>query len=192
MPSVVIRPKALDDLAEIWAYIAEGSPRQADAFAIALDREIRDLARHTLIGRTRPELLTDLRSFPFGRYVIFYLPRKRGIEVVCVLHGARDLSPCSMETFDAFLFQLTNPLSQELPLWFLLGQRQRLLVRRTRLSRPAQPAAHICAGGMRQVIISQFAIFQHRVDLHQPGLWTIAHGDGHSTIELYNWRRLNS
>ena len=93
MPSVVIRPNALEDLAEIWAYIDEDSPRQADAFAAAIDHEIRDLARHPLIGRARPELLIDLRSFPFGRYVIFYLPRKRGIEVVRVLHGARDLKP---------------------------------------------------------------------------------------------------
>jgi len=93
MPPVVIRPKALDDLAEIWAYIAEDSLRHADAFAAAIDGEIRDLAGHPLIGRARPELLTDLRSLAFGRYVIFYLPRKRGIEVVRVLHGARDLKP---------------------------------------------------------------------------------------------------
>jgi toxin ParE1/3/4 len=93
MPSVVIRPKALEDLAEIWAYIAEDSPRQADAFAAAIDREIRELDRRPLIGRARPELLTDLRSLPIGRYVIFYLPRNRGIEVVRVLHGARDLKP---------------------------------------------------------------------------------------------------
>jgi toxin ParE1/3/4 len=91
MPPVVIRPKAVDDLAEIWAYIAEDSLGQADAFAVAIDREIRQLARSPLIGRARPELLTHLRSLPFGRYVIFYLPRKRGIEVVRVLHGARDL-----------------------------------------------------------------------------------------------------
>ncbi len=93
MPSVVIRPKALEDLAEIWACIAEDSPRPADAFAAAIDREIRSLARRPLIGRARPELLTDPRSLPFGRYVIFYLPRNRGIEVVRVLHGARDLKP---------------------------------------------------------------------------------------------------
>jgi toxin ParE1/3/4 len=93
MPSVVIRPKALEDLAEIWAYIAEDSLRQADAFAAALDREIRDLARHPLIGRARPELLIDLRSLSFGRHVIFYLPGKRGIEVVRVFHGSRDLKP---------------------------------------------------------------------------------------------------
>ena len=81
------------DLAEIWAYIAEDSPRQADVFAAALDREMRDLGRHPLMGRARPELLTDLRSFPFGRYVIFYMPRKRGIEVMRVLRGAQDLKP---------------------------------------------------------------------------------------------------
>jgi len=39
---------------------------------------------------------------------------------------------------------------------------------------------------MRQVIICQFALFprrrfQHRVDLRQTGLWTIAHGNGHGT-----------
>jgi toxin ParE1/3/4 len=93
MPSVVIRPKALQDLAEIWAYIGEDSTRQADLFAAALDREIRKLAQRPLIGRARPELFADLRSLPFGRYVIFYLPRKRGIEVVRVLHGSRDLRP---------------------------------------------------------------------------------------------------
>ena len=93
MPAVVVRPKALRDLAEIWAYIAEDSPRQADIFAAAVNREIRELARRPLIGRARPELFADLRSLPFGRYVIFYLPRKSGIEVVRVLHGARDLEP---------------------------------------------------------------------------------------------------
>ena len=28
--------------------------------------------------------------------------------------------------------------------------------------------------------------------MRQTGLWTIAHGNGHGTIELYNRRRLNS
>jgi toxin ParE1/3/4 len=91
MPSVVIRPKALDDLAGIWAYIAEDSPRHADIFAARIKREFRLLARQPEIGRLRPELLSGLRSLPVGNYVIFYLARPRGIEVVRVLHGARDL-----------------------------------------------------------------------------------------------------
>ena len=45
-----------------------------------------------------------------------------------------------------FLFQLPNPLLQELPLRFLLGQRQRLFVRSAGLGGPAEPAVHICAG----------------------------------------------
>ncbi len=39
----------------------------------------------------RAELAADLRSFPFGRYVIFYAPIEDGIDVVRVLHGARDI-----------------------------------------------------------------------------------------------------
>jgi toxin ParE1/3/4 len=93
MQSILIRPKALADLAGIWAFIAEGSPRQADLFAARLNREFRILARHPELGRARPDLLANLRSFPIGAYVIFYLPCHRGIEVVRVLHGARDLKP---------------------------------------------------------------------------------------------------
>ena len=44
------------------------------------------------------------------------------------------------------LFQLPNPLLQELPLWFLLGQRQSFLIRRPSLSCPAKPAVHIRTG----------------------------------------------
>jgi len=93
MPSVVIRPQAEEYLADIWAYIAEGSPDHADAFIGRIDREFRLLARNPGIGRSRPELSEGLRSFPLARYVIFYVPRKDGIEVVRVLHGARDLDP---------------------------------------------------------------------------------------------------
>src|SRR5271165_5222613 len=81
-----------------------------------------------------------------------------------------------------FLFQLPNALLQELPLRFLLGQRQSFLIRGPSLSGPAEPAAHICTGGMRQVIIFHFAMLQHRIDMRQTRLWTVAHGNGHSAI----------
>ncbi len=44
-----------------------------------------------LIGRARKEPAADLRSFPFGRYVIFYTPVRDGIDVVRVLRSARDI-----------------------------------------------------------------------------------------------------
>jgi hypothetical protein len=49
----------------------------------------------------------------------------------------------SLVLFQLLLFQLPNPLLQELPLWFLLGQRQSFLIRGPSLSCPAKPAVHI-------------------------------------------------
>ncbi len=43
------------------------------------------------MGRARQELADSMRSFPFGRYVIFYVPLEDGIDVVRVLHSARDI-----------------------------------------------------------------------------------------------------
>jgi toxin ParE1/3/4 len=51
----------------------------------------RPLAAADILDRAREELAAKLRSFPFGRYVIFYEPIKDGIDVVRVLHSARDI-----------------------------------------------------------------------------------------------------
>jgi toxin ParE1/3/4 len=91
MRSLVVRPRALADLAEIWAYIAEDNPDRADVFVDLVDTKFQALARRPGLGRRRPELSSDIRSFAVGRYVVFYLPLSRGIEVVRVLHGSRDI-----------------------------------------------------------------------------------------------------
>jgi toxin ParE1/3/4 len=91
MPSLALRPRALTDLAEIWAYIAEDSPDRAEAFVGLLDNKFQALSRRPGLGRRRPELNSDIRSLVVGRYVVFYLPLSRGIEVVRVLHGSRDV-----------------------------------------------------------------------------------------------------
>ncbi len=91
MSSLILRPRALADLAEIWAYIAEGSPDHADAFVDLVDSKFQALSRRPGLGRLRPELHSDIRSLAVGRYVVFYLPLSRGIEIVRVLHGSRDI-----------------------------------------------------------------------------------------------------
>jgi toxin ParE1/3/4 len=91
MPAIVVRPRALDDLAEIWAYIADDSVVHANTFTALIDRKFKTLARRPNIGRARPELATDLRSFAVRNHVIFYVPIANGVEIVRVLHGARDL-----------------------------------------------------------------------------------------------------
>ncbi len=54
------------------------------------------LLQNPLAGRARAELGKDLRSFPVGNYIIFYLPLSDGIEVVRVLHGRQDIDADDM------------------------------------------------------------------------------------------------
>jgi toxin ParE1/3/4 len=91
MPTVVVRPRAMVDLAEIWAFIADDSAEHADAFASLIDSKFEVLARQPNMGRRRPELAKNIRSFVVGQYVIFYLPVRGGVQIVRVIHGARDI-----------------------------------------------------------------------------------------------------
>ncbi len=92
MSLIIKRPRAKDDLAEIWDYIADDSEEGADAFIETIDQKFRALSARPLMGQVRAELAEGLRSFPVGRYVIFYRPISAGIEIVRILHGARDVN----------------------------------------------------------------------------------------------------
>lgn len=91
MSTVRVRPRARIDIGEIWDYIAEDSEDQSDAFVDRLDAKFKLLAQQPELGRMRDDLMTRLRSFPFERYVIFCRAITHGIEVVRVVHGARDV-----------------------------------------------------------------------------------------------------
>ncbi len=91
MPQVTRRPLAEADILEIWDYIADDNPAAADRWVDQLDGQFRMLATQPKMGRARDELVPGVRSFPFGRYVVFYVPIDKGIDVVRLLHGARDI-----------------------------------------------------------------------------------------------------
>lgn len=57
----------------------------------AIDNKSRLLARSPELGRPRVELAPGLRSFPVAPYVIFYRITSRGIEIIRILHGSRDI-----------------------------------------------------------------------------------------------------
>jgi toxin ParE1/3/4 len=88
---ILKRPSALFDLTEIWSYVAEDSVANADRLAARIDKAFTLLARRPGLGRARPELYPNLRSFVVRKYVVFYLPLTNGIEVIRILHGARDI-----------------------------------------------------------------------------------------------------
>jgi len=91
MRHVARRPLAEADILEIWDYIADDNPAAADRWVDQLDAQFRLLATQPKMGRARNELAAGVRSFPVGRYVVFYVPLDAGIDVVRVLHSARDI-----------------------------------------------------------------------------------------------------
>jgi toxin ParE1/3/4 len=60
-----------------------------------LDDQFRPLAMQPTMGRACEDLAPSVRSFPVGRYVVFHVPIEDGIDVVRVLHGARDIDAMS-------------------------------------------------------------------------------------------------
>jgi len=91
MPRVLKTPEAELDLLEIAAYIDADNPVAAERLLDTFQEKFRLLSEFPGLGPRRDELVPSLRSFPVRSYIIFYLPLADGIEVVRVLHGARDM-----------------------------------------------------------------------------------------------------
>jgi toxin ParE1/3/4 len=80
------------DYRDIWKFIAEqGRPAAADALLLEFDAALALLGEHPLAGPLRPELGNRLSSYPVGNYVILYRPKRDGVELTRVVHGARNL-----------------------------------------------------------------------------------------------------
>ena len=93
-------PAAENDLDEIWWYIAQDSPVNADKFIDEIETTCRQLARFTGMGKNRDELHPGLQSFPVGKYLIFYMPINGGIEIIRVLHGMMDIDALFISVMD--------------------------------------------------------------------------------------------
>jgi toxin ParE1/3/4 len=92
MAQLFIKPLAESDLLEIWQYIADDNPKKADQLLDEIEAGINKLLQSPLIGRDRSELVPTLRSILVKRYVVFYRQlEKKNIEIVRILHGARDI-----------------------------------------------------------------------------------------------------
>ncbi len=97
MAQVTYAPRANADLAEIWDYIAADNEAAADRVAVRFDVTFGMLAQHPQAGRLRDDVAGNVRTFPVGQYLILYRPIKDGVDIVRVVHGARDLGSLSLE-----------------------------------------------------------------------------------------------
>lgn len=91
MPQVDLTIAAKIDLEEIWSYVARDSEFQADRLIERFSLKLEYLAHHEGLGRPRPELAKDCRSYPFGKYCFYFRTTDDGILVLRVLHSARDI-----------------------------------------------------------------------------------------------------
>lgn len=95
---ILLRPAAERDLDDQAEYLAAHQSLQAGLrFYRAAQETFRLLASQPKMGRLteyRIPFLTGVRMFPlkaFPQHLVFYRPLEDGIEVVRVLHGARDI-----------------------------------------------------------------------------------------------------
>ena len=82
---------AKDDLSDIYSYISQHNPVAASQLQGRFFDTFSRLGRMPGMGTAMTELgRGDLRAFPVGNYVVFYRPLSHGVDIVRVVHGARD------------------------------------------------------------------------------------------------------
>lgn len=94
MPKLRFTRSAIADLRNLALFLRSAGVDRATVNRIA--HELREKCRSLAnlpgkLGRGRPELGGDIRSFPFRGYVIFFRYREDLFEVVSVLDGRRDI-----------------------------------------------------------------------------------------------------
>ena len=93
------------DVDEIADYIGSGSTDAAVRFVRAVQEAYELLAEYPRAGpvrRARSPALAKLRFWPLGgsfaNYLVLYLERDYGVEILRVVHGARDVDRIVEET----------------------------------------------------------------------------------------------
>jgi toxin ParE1/3/4 len=82
----------------IEAYISSDNPAAADRFLAVLTDRFKVLADMPRIGRRRDKFASGVRSISEGNYVILYRVKNDAMEILRVLHGARDPERVISET----------------------------------------------------------------------------------------------
>jgi len=82
---------AQQDLEEILDHLDQQGGDAAERFAGKFDEACELHASYPLIGVGATEYAANLRQFTVWNYAIFYRPVPGGIEVIRIIHGARDI-----------------------------------------------------------------------------------------------------
>lgn len=91
MANLRVTPQAEDDLEEIWLTIALDNPSAADKLLRRIGTKLDRLSQFPDLGSPRPEIAAAARMLVEGNYVVLYEVIDDTVEIVRVVHGARDL-----------------------------------------------------------------------------------------------------
>ena len=86
-------PRAEADLDTITDYFAAHNPDAGIRLLDEITARCRLAASHPRSGRPRDDLGAGVRSFVVRQYVIFFRASYDGIDILRVIHGARDITP---------------------------------------------------------------------------------------------------
>lgn len=83
---------AESDLEEAWLFVAaESGATRAESLLSQIEDGFRLLLQFPEAGRRRGDLGEDLRSLPLAGFIVVYRQAEGVLEIVRVVHGARDI-----------------------------------------------------------------------------------------------------
>ena len=91
------KPQAERDIEECFVYIGEDDLDVAVHFLVAVEDSIEEIGRNPFIGKQREFKSSQIPTLRvwlvknFTNYQIYYTVKSETIEIIRVLHGARDL-----------------------------------------------------------------------------------------------------
>ncbi len=91
MKQLRVTDEARADLIDIWLYISQNNESAADALIRKITLKFDELLANPEMSRERTDIALFVRSFSVGNYLIFYQVVQEGIEIVRVIHGARNI-----------------------------------------------------------------------------------------------------
>jgi toxin ParE1/3/4 len=91
MSGFVLHPDALNDLDEIWTFIALDNVAAADRVIQEINDAIRAVLPFPQIGHSRPDLTSrPIRFLSVRGLLIAYAPDESPLLVLAILHGRRN------------------------------------------------------------------------------------------------------
>jgi len=85
-----LSPRAEDDIVDTALFIAADNPTAALRWAERMRDNCRKLGEMPGMGSPRPQVHAGLRIWPVGNYLVLYVEAVDGVDILRVVHGARD------------------------------------------------------------------------------------------------------